>query len=179
MAVRPYRGHAPAIATSAYVDDAALVVGRVTIGEDSSIWPMAVARGDVNDIEIGRGTNIQDGCVLHVSHDSKFDPGGHPLRIGDHVTVGHRAVLHACTVGDFCLVGIGSVVLDGAIVHPRVLLGAGSLVTPGKELEGGCLWLGSPVRRVRPLREEELRFLEYSATHYVQLKNEHQRERGR
>jgi carbonic anhydrase/acetyltransferase-like protein (isoleucine patch superfamily) len=179
MAVRPYRGQFPAVASSAYVDDAALVIGRVTIAEDSSIWPMTVARGDVNDIEIGRATNIQDGCVLHVSHDSEFEPGGHPLRIGDHVTVGHRAVLHACTVGDFCLVGIGSVVLDGAILQPRVLLGAGSVVTPGKVLEGGCLWLGSPARRVRPLREEELRFLEYSAVHYVQLKNEHQRERGR
>jgi carbonic anhydrase/acetyltransferase-like protein (isoleucine patch superfamily) len=178
MAVRPYQQFVPVIAGSAYVDDAALVVGRVSIGEDSSIWPMTVVRGDVNAIAIGRCTNIQDGCVLHVTHDSAFDPGGHPLHVGDHVTVGHRVVLHACSVEDFCLIGMGSVVLDGAVLRPRVVLGAGSLVTPGKELEGGYLWLGSPARRVRPLREEELRFLEYSAAHYVRLKDAHRRERG-
>ncbi len=178
MALRHYQGHRPQVAPSAYVDDTALVVGRVTVGDDSSIWPMSVVRGDVNAIDIGRGTNIQDGCVLHVTHDSAFDPGGHPLRVGDHVTVGHRVVLHACTVGDFSLVGMGSVVLDGAVLQPHVVVGAGSLVTLGKELEGGYLWLGSPARRVRPLRDEELRFLEYSAGHYVRLKDAYLRERA-
>jgi carbonic anhydrase/acetyltransferase-like protein (isoleucine patch superfamily) len=155
------------------VDNTALVVGRVRIGDDASLWPMAVARGDVNAIEIGARTNIQDGSVLHVTYDSHYEPGGRPLCIGDGVTVGHRVILHACTVGDYCLIGMGSVVLDGAVLQPRLMLGAGSLVSPGKELEGGFLWLGSPARKMRPLTDQELAFLEYSALHYVALKNKH------
>ena len=173
MTVRSYQGHTPELGAGVYVDPAAVVIGRVRIGNDSSVWPATVVRGDINAIEIGMCTNIQDGSVLHVTHDSRFDPGGHPLSVGSYVTVGHRVVLHACSIGDYCLIGMGSVVLDGAVLAPRVMLGAGSLVSPGKRLEGGFLWLGSPVRKVRPLTEMELAFLEYSASHYVDLKNAH------
>jgi carbonic anhydrase/acetyltransferase-like protein (isoleucine patch superfamily) len=162
----------PKIATSAYVDDAALVLGDVTLAEDVSLWPQVVARGDVNSIEVGARTNIQDGTILHVSHDSEFDPGG-PLRIGADITVGHAAILHGCTIEDRCLIGIAATVMDGAIVRSGAIVGAGSLVPPGHDLEGGYLWIGTPARRVRPLRDKEIGFLEYSAKHYVELKNRH------
>ncbi len=174
MAIRSYQNVNPAIAAGAFVDDAALVIGDVTIGEDASLWPMVVARGDVHRIVIGARSNIQDGSVLHVTQPNRFTPGGHPAIIGSDVTVGHRVILHGCTVEDFALIGMGSTVLDGAIIRSRVLLGAGSLVPPGKELESGYLWLGSPVKKVRPLTEDELAYFEYSAAHYVALKNRHQ-----
>lgn len=174
MAIRPYQNVHPAIAAGAFVDDVALVIGDVTIGEDASLWPMVVARGDVHRIVIGARSNIQDGSVLHVTQPNRFTPGGHPTIIGSDVTVGHRVILHGCTVEDFALIGMGSTVLDGAIIRSRVLLGAGSLVPPGKELESGYLWLGSPVKKVRPLTEDELAYFEYSAAHYVALKNRHQ-----
>jgi carbonic anhydrase/acetyltransferase-like protein (isoleucine patch superfamily) len=173
MTLRCYQGMSPRIAASAYVDANAVVIGDVTIGEDASLWPMVVARGDVNTIEIGAGTNIQDGTILHVSHDSEFAPGGFPLRLGADITVGHRVILHGCRIEDGCLIGMGATVMDGAILRSGVLLGAGSLVSPGQELEGGFLWLGSPARRIRPLRKQELAFLEYSPKHYVELKNRH------
>lgn len=173
MTIRTFQGITPRIAATAYVDEAAVVIGDVTIGEDSSLWPTAVARGDVHRITIGARTNIQDGSVLHVTSDTAFYPGGFALTVGDNITVGHRAVLHACTIGDHCLIGMGSVILDGAVLEPRVLLGAGSVVAPGKTLKGGHLWLGSPAQCVRPLRDEELAYLEFSAEHYVALKNDY------
>ncbi len=171
MTLRRYLGISPRIAASAYVDASAVVIGDVTVGEDASLWPMVVARGDVNSIEIGARTNIQDGTILHVSHDSEFAPGGFPLRIGADITVGHQVILHGCSIEDGCLVGMGATVMDGAILHSGVLLGAGSLVPPGQDLQGGFLWMGSPARRVRPLREQERAFLGYSPEHYVELKN--------
>ncbi|VAW78559.1 Carbonic anhydrase, gamma class [hydrothermal vent metagenome] len=171
MSIRVFDGHTPALADGVYVDEQAMVAGRVEIGADSSVWPMSVVRGDVNFIRIGARTNIQDGSVLHVTHDSEFAPGGQPLIIGDEVTVGHNVVLHACTVEDRCLVGMGAVVLDGAVIRAGAMIGAGALVTPGKDLEGGYLFMGSPARRVRELTEKEKDFLEYSAGHYVRLKN--------
>jgi len=177
MTIRRFKNITPRIAPGVYVDDTALVLGDVTIGEHASIWPMCVVRGDVNAITIGARSNIQDGSVLHVTHDSEFAPGGFPLVIGADVTVGHKAVLHACTVGNLCLVGMGATVLDGAVLRDKVMLGAGSLVAPGKELEGGYLWLGSPARRIRELTEQELRWLEYSSAHYVDLKDRHLRDR--
>lgn len=150
------------------------MVGRVEIGADSSVWPMSVIRGDVNTISIGARTNIQDGSVLHVSHDSEYCPGGARLVVGSDVTVGHKVLLHACTVQDTCLIGMGSVVLDGAVIEAGTMIGAGSLVPPGKVLESGYLYLGSPVRRVRDLNEEERSYLGYSAAHYVRLKNRYQ-----
>ena len=148
-------------------------LGDVTIGEQSSIWFNAVLRGDVEAIRVGQRTNIQDGSILHVTHDSEFAPGGNALSIGSDVTVGHNAVVHACTVEDMCLIGMGSVILDGAVVREGAMVGAGSLVSPGKEIEGGYLWLGSPARRARELTEKEKAFLQYSSSHYVDLKNRH------
>ena len=173
MTVRVFESIQPRIAASAYVDETALVVGNVTLAEDVSLWPQVVARGDVNFIEVGARTNIQDGTILHVSHDSEFAPGGFPLRIGADVTVGHQAILHGCTVQDRCLIGMAATVMDGAVVHSGAIVGAGSLVPPGHVLEGGYLYVGSPARRTRMLRDSEIAFLEYSAKHYVELKNRH------
>jgi len=171
--IRVYKNILPTIADSVYVDEAACVIGDVVIGEDSSVWPMVAIRGDVNTIRIGERTNIQDGSILHVTHDGPLSPGGFSLTIGNDVTIGHNAVLHACTVESFCLIGMGAVVLDGAIIREGAMVGAGSVVSPGKEIEGGYLYLGSPVRRVRALTEKEKEFLSYSAKHYVKLKNDY------
>lgn len=171
--IRSFESHTPSIAHDAWVDDSAVVIGNVQIGSHSSIWPMTVVRGDVHRIRIGAGTNIQDGCVLHVSHDSRYLPGGSPLTLGDRVTVGHKTILHGCDIADGCFIGMGCTILDGAVLGPRTLLGAGSLVTSGKRLEGGYLWLGRPARRVRPLTGKELAYLEYSADHYVRLAQRH------
>jgi carbonic anhydrase/acetyltransferase-like protein (isoleucine patch superfamily) len=173
VSIRKYENISPTIAVSAYVVETALVIGEVTIDDDVSLWPMVVARGDVNTIQIGARTNIQDGTILHVSHDSEFEPGGFALRIGADVTVGHQAILHGCTVEDLCLIGMAATIMDGAIVRSGAIVGAGSLVPPGRELEGGFLWVGSPARRARALRPEEEGFLTYSAAHYVELKNRH------
>ena len=173
MSIRTFENNVPQIAASAYVDETALVIGSVRIAEDVSLWPKVVARGDVNSIGIGARTNIQDGTILHVSHDSEFAPGGFPLSIGADITVGHQAILHGCTIEDRCLVGMAATVMDGALLRSGVILGAGSLVPPGRELEGGFLWVGSPARKVRPLSSEEQAFLDYSARHYVELKNRH------
>lgn len=171
--IRTFEKFVPDIDASAWVDETALVIGEVRIGAQSSIWPMSVVRGDIHRIEIGARSNIQDGSVLHVTHDSRFKPGGLPLVVGDDVTVGHKVVLHACTIGDRCLIGMGAIVMDGAVIEPGTLLGAGSLVTPNKHLEGGYLWQGSPARRVRPLTDQEREYLEYSAAHYVRLMERH------
>ncbi len=173
MSVRRFEGSAPQLAEGVYIDEAASVIGDVHLGQDSSVWPGCVLRGDVHHIRIGSRTNIQDGSVLHVSHDSDYHPGGFPLIIGDDVTVGHNATVHACTVGDRCLIGMGCIVLDGAVLEDEVMLGAGSVVSPGKRLASGYLWLGQPARRIRPLSDEEMVFLRYSAEHYVRLKNRH------
>jgi len=175
MSIRSFEGQGPLIHKSAYVDEQAMVCGRVSIGADSSIWPMTVVRGDINTITIGERTNIQDGSVLHVTHDSEYAPGGAPLVIGNDVTVGHRVVLHACTVEDLCLIGMGAVVLDGAVIRAGAMIGAGALVSPNKELEGGYLYVGAPARQARPLSDQEKRFLKYSAEHYARLKDRHRR----
>lgn len=175
MAVRTFEGHAPQLGEGVYVDPSAAVIGRVTIGDDASFWPMAVARGDVHAISIGAETNIQDGSVLHVTGDSPFNPGGYALSIGARVTVGHGVILHACTIEDLVLIGMGATIMDGAVVRSRTIVAAGALVPPGKVLEGGFLYLGSPVRQTRRLTDEELSFLEFSARHYVELKNRHLR----
>lgn len=173
MNIRTYRNIAPVLGARVYVDPAAIVIGRVRIGDDSSIWPAAVVRGDVHSIEIGARTSIQDGSVLHVTHDGPYSPGGRSLIIGTDVTVGHRVTLHACTIGNKCLVGMGSVVLDAVTIEDLVMIGAGSVVPPGKRLETRSLYVGSPARKVRELTQPEVDFFSYSATHYVQLKNEY------
>ena len=173
MTIRKFENITPTIDSTAYIDETALVIGEVTIAADVSLWPKVVARGDVNTITIGARTNIQDGTILHVSHDSEFAPGGFPLVIGADITVGHQAILHGCSIEDRCLIGMAATVMDGAIVRSGAIVGAGSLVPPGKDLQGGYLWVGSPVRQARELRDEEKAFLEYSARHYVELKNRH------
>jgi carbonic anhydrase/acetyltransferase-like protein (isoleucine patch superfamily) len=173
MPICEYRGIRPQLGARVYVDPSAVVIGRVTVGEDSSIWPTAVIRGDVHDIQIGARTSIQDGSVLHVTHDGPYAPGGRALIVGSDVTIGHRAVLHACTIGNACLVGMGTLVLDEVVTEDFVMIGAGSVVTPGKRLQARGLYVGSPARRVRELTDKEIAFLTYSAAHYVKVKDEY------
>lgn len=173
MPISAYRNTSPTLGARVYVDPSAVVIGKVTIGEDSSIWPTAVVRGDVHSIAIGARTSIQDGSVLHVTHDGPYAPGGRALIVGSDVTVGHRAVLHACTIGNACLIGMGVIVLDAAEVEDLVMIGAGSIVTPGKRLATRGLYVGSPARRVRDLQQSEIDFLTYSAANYVRLKDEY------
>ncbi|MES9878932.1 MAG: gamma carbonic anhydrase family protein [Candidatus Sedimenticola sp. PURPLELP] len=167
--IRPFDGMQPQIADDAWVDESAVVIGDVAIGGGSSVWPLVAIRGDIHAIRIGDRTNIQDGSVLHVTHDSRFNPGGYPLTIGDDVTVGHKVMLHGCTIGDHCLIGMGAVVMDGAVVESRVILAAGSLVPGGKVLESGHLYRGSPAKKIRALTAEEDEFLEYVGGNYVKL----------
>ena len=173
MTIRTFQGIAPSLGERVFVDEAALVVGRVSLGDDASIWPFAVARGDVNFIRIGARTNIQDGSVLHVVHEAQRTNGGIPLIIGDDVTVGHQAMLHAATIGDRCLIGMASVLLDGAMVEDEVIVGAGTVVPPGKRLTTRGLYLGNPARRVRELSDADVEGLIYSARHYVAVKEAH------
>lgn len=169
--IRAFENIKPKIAQSCYIDEHADVIGDVELGEDCSVWPMTVIRGDVNIIRIGHSTNIQDGSIFHVSHAGEHNPQGAALIIGDYVTVGHKVILHACQVGNDCLVGMGAIVMDNAVIEDRVMIGAGALVPAGKTLESGYLYLGSPCKRVRKLSENELEQLRYSAEHYVRLKN--------
>ena len=173
MSVRSFENHQPQLGKKVFVDPTALVVGQVSIGDDSSIWPMATVRGDVHSISIGARTSVQDGSVLHVTHAGPYNPEGHDLVIGDNVTIGHKAMIHGCVIESNCLIGMGAVVMDDAIIHSNIILGANSLVPPGRKLEGGFLWVGSPARKIRPLTEEEKDFFEYSASNYVKLKDRH------
>lgn len=169
--IRAHRGLQPKLGKNVYVDEAAVVIGDVTLGDDVSIWPCAVARGDMHSITIGARTSVQDNAVLHITHASEFNPGGWPLRIGEEVTIGHGACLHGCTIGNRVLVGIGAIVLDGAVVEDEVVIAAGTLVPPGKRLESGYLYVGSPCKQARPLKDSERRFFSYSADNYVKLKD--------
>lgn len=171
--IRRFEEFTPKIDESVFIDESSVITGNVTIGKDSSVWPCCSIRGDIHSIVIGERTNIQDGCILHVTHDSEYAPGGFKLTVGNDVTVGHNVVLHACTVEDLCLIGMGSVVLDGSLVKSGAIVGAGSLVPPNKVLEGGFMWLGSPVKKARELTEKEKAFLVYSAQQYVKLKDRH------
>ncbi len=130
-------------------------------------------RGDVNVIRIGERTNVQDGTIVHVTHDGEFSPGGYATTVGDDVTIGHRAVVHACTIEDRVLVGMGAIVMDGAVVRSDVIIGAGALVPSGAELASGWLYIGSPAKPKRELGDDELRFLRYSAEHYTKLAQRH------
>lgn len=174
MAIRVFKGISPIVPTSAYVDETAIVVGEVVLGENASIWPGAVVRGDVNHIHIGKDSNVQDLACLHVSHKRPEDPLGAPLIIGERVTIGHQVTLHGCTIGDECLIGIGTIVLDRAVIEPRVMVGAGSLVPPDKVLKSGYLYVGRPAKEVRPLTEDEIAHFAYSAQHYIRLMRAHQ-----
>lgn len=171
--IRPYLEHHPKIDSSCYIDDLSVVIGEVILAENVSVWPFAVIRGDVNSIKIGRNSNIQDHCMLHVSHKNSNKPNGSPLLIGEDVTIGHHVTLHGCSIGNRVLVGINTIVLDDVVIQDDVMIGAGSLVPPRKVLESGYLYVGSPVQKVRPLTEQELEFLPYSARHYVKVANDY------
>ncbi|MDX1625817.1 MAG: gamma carbonic anhydrase family protein [Wenzhouxiangellaceae bacterium] len=169
--VRPFEKHVPRIGARAWIDPDARVIGNVELGDDVSLWPGVVLRGDVHAIRVGHRTNIQDHSVGHVTHDGPRTPGGSALVVGDDVTVGHAAVLHACTIGNRVLVGMGALVMDDVIVEDDVMIAAGSLVAPGKRLESGWLYRGRPAEAVRRLTDEEVEGLKYSAAHYVRLKD--------
>jgi carbonic anhydrase/acetyltransferase-like protein (isoleucine patch superfamily) len=171
--IRTFQDLVPRIAADAWIDPSAVIIGDVEIGPQASVWPLCAVRGDIHSICIGARSNIQDGSVIHVTHDSGYNPGGFPVVIGEEVTVGHKVMLHGCTIGDNCLIGMGSIVLDGAVIESRVILGAGSLVPQGKVLESGHLYLGSPVKQIRALTDQEQRFLDYVADNYVKLAQQH------
>jgi len=170
--IRPFENKYPELGQGVYIDPKAVVIGDVKLGNDVSVWPMAVIRGDVNYIRIDDLSNVQDGAILHVTHDGPFtNPGGQPLIIGKGVTIGHQAILHGCRVDDYCLIGMNALVLDGVHIEHHVMIAAGSLVPPGKQLQSGYLYLGNPAKRIRLLSDKELEHLEYSAGHYSRLKN--------
>lgn len=173
--MRAYGGTSPRLGSRVYVDPAATVIGDVDLGDDVSIWPGAVLRGDVHFIRVGAGSNIQDGAIVHVTHDGPFTPGGQACRIGRNVTIGHAAVVHACTILDECLIGMHATILDGARVGPHALVGAGAVVPPGKVVGEGELWVGNPARCVRMLDARAIEQLAYSAAHYVRLKDDYLR----
>ena len=174
MNIRPFENTLPILGQRVYVDPAATVIGNVVLGDDVSIWPGTVVRGDVNYIRIGARTNIQDGSIVHVTHDGPYGkPGGFATVIGDDVTIGHGAIVHACVIEDACLIGMGSIVLDGAVVMKHGFVGAGAVVSPGKTVGSGELWLGNPARCVRKLSDKEIEQLYYSAQHYLRLKEKY------
>jgi len=171
--IRSFMGLSPVLGAGVYIDPQSAVIGDVTLGDDVSVWPMAVIRGDVNAITIGKACSIQDGAVLHVTHDGPYSPGGRPLILGQGVTVGHKAVLHACTIEEYCLIGMGALILDDVHIEHHVILAAGSVVPPGKRLVSGYLYLGNPARVIRKLTIKEFEQLKYSAEHYVRLKDKY------
>ena len=174
MSIRSFNGVKPKLGKRVYVDESAVLVGDITLADDVSIWPHVSARGDVNRMAIGRNSNIQDNTVLHLTHDGPYTPdGGIPLLIGDDVTVGHQCILHACTIGNRVLVGMGAIIMDGVVVEDDVLVGAGTLVPPGKTLKSGYLYRGNPMQQARKLTVAELDSLKYSAEHYVRLKDQY------
>lgn len=171
MAIETFEQITPLLSAGAFVHNSAVVIGDVHIGPDSSVWPMATIRGDIHQIRIGARSSIQDGAVLHVTHDGPFNPGGFPCVVGDDVTVGHKVMLHGCTIQSRVLIGMGTIVMDGAVVESEVVIGGGSLVPPGKRLESGFLYVGSPVKKIRELSEQEKSFFLYSAGKYRELKD--------
>lgn len=171
MVMKSFQGHSPKLGQRVWVDDSAVIIGDVEIGEDSSVWPLVSIRGDMHKIRIGARTSIQDNSCLHITHASEFNPKGHPVEIGDDVTVGHMVMLHGCKIGNHVLVGMSSTILDGAVVEDNVLIGAGSLVPPGKRLVSGYLYHGSPVKQIRPLTQDEMTYFSYSGGNYVKLKD--------
>jgi carbonic anhydrase/acetyltransferase-like protein (isoleucine patch superfamily) len=174
--VRSYLGHTPKLGQRVFIDPFALVLGQVELGDDCSVWPMAVIRGDMHHIKVGDRTSVQDGAVLHITHASDYNPGGFPLIIGSDVTIGHKAVLHGCTVKDRVLIGMGAIVMDGAVIEEEVILAAGSVVPPGRVLKSGFVYRGNPATEARPITEKERSFFAYTAKNYTKLKDLHQRE---
>lgn len=173
QSVRDYQGSTPKLGERVFVDRSAVVIGDVEMGDDVSVWPLTVVRGDMHKIRIGARTSVQDGSVLHITHASDFNPGGYPLIIGEDVTIGHQAMLHGCTIGNRVLVGMKSMIMDGAVVEDEVIIAAGAVVTPGKVLESGYVYKGNPAKQARPITDKERKFFPYSAGNYVRLKDKH------
>lgn len=173
MNVRSLSGKSPQLGRGVFVDPSAVVIGDVELAEDCSVWPLTVIRGDMQRIRIGARTSVQDGSVLHITHAGPFNPDGYPLNVGEDVTIGHKVLLHGCSIGNRVLVGMGSIVMDGAVVEDEVIIGAGSLVPAQRRLASGFLYMGSPARQVRPLTDKERSFFAYTAANYVRLKDEH------
>jgi len=171
--IRPFQNIWPRIGERVYIDPSAQVIGDVTIGDDSSVWPLVSIRGDVNRIRIGTRSNVQDNSVLHVTHDGPYSPGGADLQIGDDVTIGHGVILHACRIGNRVLIGMGVIVMDKVVVEDDVLIAAGSTVPPGKTLKSGWLYRGAPAQPARELTPQEIASLKYSADNYVKVKNKY------
>lgn len=165
--IRTFQGIKPAIPDSCFIEDTAVVIGDVVMGEVSSVWFNAVIRGDVNYIRIGNRTNVQDLCMLHVTHDT------HPLIIGNEVTIGHNVVLHGCTIKDRVLVGMGAIIMDGAVIGEDSVVGAGALVTEGTIVPPKSLVLGSPAKVKRPVSEQELAWVKESAENYVRYSRQY------
>ena len=176
ISIRSFKGIKPKLGSEVFVDQTATIIGDVKLGDDSSVWPNTVIRGDMHSISIGKRCSIQDASILHITHASDYNPGGFPLILGDEVTVGHMAMLHGCTIGSQVLIGMQAMVMDGAVIEDQVVLGAGSLVPPGKVLQSGHLYVGRPAKKVRVLTEKELAYFSYTAGNYVKLKNEHMAE---
>lgn len=173
MAIHSLGGHQPIIGQRVMVSEKSFIIGDVTLGDDVSVWPGAIIRGDMHRIDVGARTSVQDGAVLHITHASDYNLEGFPLVIGEDVTIGHQACLHGCTVGNEVLIGIGATVLDGAVIEDKVVLAAGALVPPGKRLASGYMYKGSPAKQARPLTAEELTFFKYSAKNYSKLKDQY------
>ncbi len=169
--LRPFLGQVPRLGDRVYVDPACTVIGDVVLGDDVSVWPGTVIRGDVNHVRIGARSNVQDGTIVHVSHESPYNKGGYPTVIGQDVTIGHGTIIHACTIGDACLIGMGACILDGAVIADHAFIGAGAVVGPGKQVGSGELWVGNPARPARRLSDKDIEGLLYSAQHYVRLKD--------
>ncbi|MEG3640244.1 gamma carbonic anhydrase family protein [Magnetococcus sp. PR-3] len=176
MPIYPFEGRWPKIDPTAFVHPDAVIIGDVEIGPESSIWPGVVVRGDVNYIRIGARTNVQDGSVLHVTRPKPHKPEGLPLILGDDITIGHRVTLHACTLNNGCMVGMDATVMDGATIESGAMVAAGTMVTPGKQVQTGDLWMGSPAKRLRELRDSEGEEITSTTTNYVRLGQQYRKE---
>jgi len=168
--ILPYKGVLPKIHASAFIAPGAVVIGDVEIGPETNVWFGCVIRGDVCHIRIGARTNIQDGTVVHVTREKG------PTIIGDNITIGHKALLHACKLEDDSFVGMGATVMDDAVVESRAMVAAGAVLTPKKRVPKGQLWAGSPAKYFRDLKEEELHYIDFSAGHYVKLAQQYKTE---
>ena len=171
MGVHHFQSHQPQLSKDVYVAKNAHVIGNVQLGHDVSIWPFASVRGDLLPIHIGDFSNVQDNACLHTTAPNEIARQGFPLTIGKHVTIGHQAVLHGATIGDRVLIGIGAIVLDGAHVEDDVMIGAGCVVPPGKTLVSGHVYIGNPVKKLRPLKEIEKKHILHNAKSYVRQKD--------
>jgi carbonic anhydrase/acetyltransferase-like protein (isoleucine patch superfamily) len=171
--LRQFMDKFPRTGARVLIDPSAVVLGDVILEDDVSVWPQVAIRGDMHNVRVGARSSVQDGSVLHITHAGPYNPDGWPLDIGCDVTIGHSATLHGCTIGDRVLVGMAATVMDGAVVEDDVVIAAGALVTPGKQLRSGFLYGGSPAREMRALNEREMDYFIYSANNYVKLKDQH------